>query len=46
MANARTVGAHIAMIAASYDLDVCGGLRDVLPPESTPHDSDGRSDHP
>lgn len=38
-------GVHLAMIAARYDLDVHGSLRDILPPEITDRDlTNGRSD--
>lgn len=34
-------GVHLAMIAARYDLDVRGELRNILPPESGPDDLKG-----
>ena len=33
-------GVHLAMIATRYDLEVRGGLRDILPPESLSEDLD------
>lgn len=33
-------GVHLAMIAARYDLQVRGGLREILPPESLSDDLD------
>ena len=38
-------GVHLAMIAARYDLDVRGNLRDILPAAPMADDLDGPWDH-
>jgi hypothetical protein len=38
-------GVHLAMIAARYDLDVQGTLRDIIPAECMADDLDERRDH-